>query len=178
MAADTFLTRWITVLYVTAAIAGLFDIIAPLSDLLDPDFKLVLTHGIDKQTIMGRDLPTYDLLAISAFVLVSHIVWLMAIVEAVRLARHFQCGHIFEERCARCLIRIGYIVVAFGFVDSFTAPVFQHFLYWRGISPWLMDAPLIYTLQPDAVMAGLFLIILGSVMRRAAALEENNRLIV
>jgi hypothetical protein len=93
-------------------------------------------------------------------------------------ARRYRKGQIFEEENARRLVRLGLALAAIGVLNTLSLPIFNMLLYWRGVSPWLADMPFILVFEPDYVMAGLFFVILGKIMRRGSELEERDRSIL
>jgi hypothetical protein len=174
---DAFFARWTGVLHALVALAALFTVASPLFALAH-ECPLELRQGQDVWKMDLRDLHAVDFAAIAGLSLAPRIVWLVVLWEVSGLARCYRRGHIFEECNARCFIRLGGLLTVMGTMHCIIAPISIYYLYWRGVSPWLGEISLIQQIQLDYIMAGLFFVIFGNVMRHAIELEENHRLIV
>lgn len=177
MSEDAYVARWSGLLYIFVALAALFTVVSPLYALTH-ECQLELTKGQEIWKTSLHDLRTPDFAAFLGAAMLPRGIWLAVLWEVLKLAQHYRLGRIFEESNARRLARIGSLLVAMGVIQCVMEPIVTYFLYWRGISPWLGDMTLIDVIQPDYVMAGLFFLIFGNVMRRAVELEETRRLIV
>jgi hypothetical protein len=95
-----------------------------------------------------------------------------------RLAFFYRQGAIFELRNAQCFMRLGGAFVALAILATVNVPLINIFLYWRGISPWLGEMPLLFMIEFDYLMAGVFFFVIGKIMRHGNELEESDRMIV
>jgi hypothetical protein len=176
---DIHLTRWSNLLTVMAVFTAVLTVMTAFYPLIfNGPLGLVKDNGAKVWTTTVQELPVFERLTVVFTSALYNFAWLYALVQIVRLARHFRAGHIFAEANARCFVRIGAALGLMGILQTLTYPLLNYFLYWRGISPWLGDMSLLDTIHPDYVMAGVFFFVLGKIMRRASELEESDRLMI
>lgn len=160
-------------------LAAIINIAEPIYEYFYGLVGLVKDEGKTIWTTLISELPFVDRIASITLSSLDSLAWLYVLLQIWRLARYYQNGHIFEERNALCFMRVGMGLCIMGFLQTAEYPVGAHYLYWRGISPWLADMPpIVFAIRADLLMAGVFFFVLGKIMRRAVELEETNRLIV
>lgn len=178
VSSDAYLARWSSVLYVMIALTMLYYLVSAVRFLAGAVGRITLVNAQEVWSIATGELPLFERGVLFCIVGLADIVLLYGFLQLYRLARNFRRGQIFEEYNARLLIRTGCALVAMGLLNAVSFTLARHYLYWRGISPWLGDASITYGIKHNYVMVGLFLFILGQVMRRAVELEESNRSII
>jgi hypothetical protein len=174
---DRYLARWSRSLTLLIAAAALFSIAAPVYLAADGQ-AFIFVSGEKTWRFMFSDLPWLDRIVFLPLISSTKIVWLYGLYQIYRLARQYRRGQIFDDANARRFVLLGVALAVIGVLDMAVYPIANVFLYWRGISPWLADMPFLLVFSPDYLMAGLFFIILGKIMRRGSDLEERDRSIV
>jgi hypothetical protein len=176
---DAHLARWSLALMAMVLIAAALNISFPIYEFFYGLTGFVKDEGKTVWTSLISALPLIDRFAITLFTELDSVVWLYVLLQIWLLARYYRSGRIFEECNAVCFMKVGQGLCIMGIVQSFEYHAVNHYLFWRGISPWLGDTPpVLFAVRVDMLMAGLFFFVLGKIMRRAIELEETNRLIV
>jgi hypothetical protein len=176
---DIYLTRWSNLLAGMAILAAIITSLALAYPLVfNGPLILMREHGADIWKTQIFDIPVFERVVVLFILYLPSFAWLFAIAQVFAIARNYITGAVFAEYNARCFVRIGIALAAMGVAETVYYPMINYFLFWRGISPWLADMPLLVVLRPDMFMAGLFFYVLGKIMRRASALEENDRLMI
>ncbi len=179
MSKDIHLTRWCNLLAVMAVFTALVTAAAVFYPLIfNGTIALSKDHAAQFWKTTMAEMPVFERLVVLGLLSLASAAWLYGLLQIFRLARNYRTGQIFGEANARYFVRIGVALGLIGILQSLTYPALNHFLYWRGISPWLGDMPLLFLIRPDYLMAGLFFFVLGKIMRRASELEETDRLMI
>lgn len=174
---DVYFSRWSSLLYMLVALASLLTVALPIQYLIRVG-RIVLLHDAKLQEFLVWSLPSFELSVVLFGMFTPRIVWLYGLLQFSRMARYFRQGRIFEERNARCLVRVGYALGIICVMDSVFLPSVAFAFYWGGTTPWLADLPIAHIIEPDYAMAGLLFLVLGKVMHRAVEIEKESRLIV
>lgn len=175
---DKALFRWSTVLLVLAFVTLLANILGPLSLILDGTDPLVLAKGDDLWKFTLGELKAWDRVVVFTTLVLPSLIWVLGVLQIGQLALLYRGGKVFEQANVRCFLRLGTILVVSGILESLVYPAINHYLFARGISPWLADMKLLFTLEPDLIMAGMFFFVLGKIMQRGVELQEFDRLTV
>lgn len=180
MQKDVHLKRWSNLLAVVAILAAVV-VLFRLADAVsfDGTIRFIKENGAQKWDIKLSDIPLFERLTVVALRSVPPLGTLYTFLQVFLLARNYRSGQIFSAANARYFVRIGLALLVMAAIGTVTFPFLNHFLYWRGISPWLADLPpLQWMLRPGNVLVGLFCLILGKIMQRASELEENDRMMI
>ena len=179
MPKDIRLIRWSNLLLALAIICALLAAAVPIY-ILFSDAPIVLLKEGGKTTwnTTFNALPTIDRLVVFVLTFSSSVAWLYGLLQIARLAVFYRQGAIFELRNARCFMYLGGAFVVIAILETVTGPLINAFLYWRGISPWLGEMPLLFLIEFDYLMAGVFFFVIGKIMRNGNELEESDRMIV
>jgi hypothetical protein len=177
MYGDIYLKRWSSVLYILVAFGALYYLFSG-ARFLYGDGRIVLIHGKQLWRISLGELSIADRLAMFGIVSPPDVVLLYSYWQLFKLAGNFRRGAVFHNNNASLLVRTGCGLITMGFLNALSFAIGRCYLYWRGISPWFGDSTITFGVKYNYVMVGLFLFVLGQVMRRASELEENQRLIV
>lgn len=179
MPQDAQFIRWSNVLYVMAIITAVVDAAVPFYILIyDLPLTFAKGNGQEHWSFTVMTLPLVARVIVFSILCSTNVAWLYGLLQVLRLARYYRQGIIFDKRNALCFLRLGVAFGIMGIVGTLAYPATNIYLYWQGISPWLADMPLLFILQPDYLMAGVFFFVLGKIMKRAGELEESDRLIV
>ncbi len=174
---DMTLRRWSGVLLMLAGLTIIISFIAPLV-LLSGDAPLVLAKGADVWRTTLSQLPLLEASLCVVVTSLPNVAWVYCVVQILLLARLYRAGKVFTQENSRYFRRIGIGLTVMGFLSVLVLPVIGHLLYYRGISPWLPDMPLLAVFEPDLLMAGVFFYVLGKIMQRGTELQENEDLTV
>jgi len=176
---DIYLARWSNLLAAMAILAATITMIVLIYPLIfDGPIVLATDHGAKVWNTKLFDIPVFERFTVLILLYLPSFAWLYVVLQVFRLARNYRDGQVFGEINARCFVRIGAALALIGGFETINVPFVAYFLYWRGICPWLADVSWLHLIQPNMFMAGLFFFILGKIMRRASALEENDRLMI
>jgi hypothetical protein len=176
---DIYLTRWSNVLAAMAVLAGVVTALTMIYPLIfDGPIVLAKAHGAEIWKMQILDMPVFERLTVLLALYMPSFAWLYIILHIFRLARNYRTGQIFGEVNACGFVRIGVALALMGLFQTIDYPFINHFLNWRGITPWLGEMPLVALIRPDMFMAGLFFYVLGKIVRRASDLEESDRLVI
>lgn len=174
---DKKLARLSGTLLVLAYVTALLSIIAPLALLTDSS-PIVLAKGSEIWKTTLGELPLLEGGLCVFLLLLPDMVWVYAVIQIARLAHYYRRGFIFEYRNTQCFVHIGGALIVMGIVGNLAMPLVNYLFYYRHISPWLADMPLLAVMEPDLIMAGAFFYVLGKIMRRGAELQDDERLTV
>ena len=155
-----------------------FNLIVPITFIVEGDQPLVFAKGQELFKFTLGELPAFERTVIFAVLFIPALIWVYGVLQIVRLALSYRTGEVFAARNSGYFIVLGIVLVVIGICDALAYPIVNIFMYERGISPWLGDIRLLQTLEPDMIMAGLFFVILGKIMRRGAELQEFDRLTI
>lgn len=174
---DVYLARWSGVLHILVWLAAVFTFVDPF-EYLTMDGRISLLHDGKIQEFQIWKLPPFELSVVLACWMSPKTFWLYTLFQFFMLGRVFRQGRIFDESNGRRLENVGYALATISLINTLAIPAVAFAFYWGGTTPWMADLPLAHVIEPDLAMGGLFFIILGKVMRRAAEMEEESRLIV
>jgi len=174
---DAKLVQWSTLLLLLAGLTVLAGIAAPVLLLLT-DGPLVLMRGQDVWRTTFYKLPPVDRGLLLLVLSLPEVVWLYIVAQIIALARRYRAGAVFDRANPACFTRIGVALAVMGMVSSFALPLAAWILYVRGACPWLADLWPLASLDPDLLLAGAFLFVVGSVMQRGTALQEAEMLTI
>ena len=160
-----------------ALLTGVLVVVGPLT-LLFQDVPIVLARGTEIWKTDLQSLPPAIALAMLAILLMPLVAWLYGVAQVVRLARQYRGGHVFDAPNTTRFVRLGAALMVMDVLNALVMPAVNYLLHGAGISPWVADMPLLALLQPDLLMAGVFFVVLGKIMRRAAELERSDRLTI
>jgi hypothetical protein len=174
---DITLHRWSGVLLMLAILTIVISFIAPVV-LLSGDAPLILAKGADIWRTTLSQLPRFEGALCVVITSLPNIAWVYCVVQILLLARLYRSGKVFTQENTRYFRRIGVGLTLMGFLSALMLPIIGYMLYYRGISPWLPDMPLLTLFEPDLLMAGVFFYVLGKIMQRGVELQENDDLTV
>lgn len=177
MAVDRNLARWSTVLLALALATALLSILTPVALLLDDAPVTLMRNGKIWQTSMNA-LGTTDQALLWIGVMLPQLAWFYGVLQVARLARSYRRGVMFDATVTGAFERLGIALAVMGTLETLQYPTLNFLLYYRGVSPWLGDMPVLALIQPDLLMAGAFFFVLGKIMRRGAELQETDSLTV
>ena len=179
MKKDIYLARWSNLLAAMAILAATITVIVLIYPLIfDGPIVLAREHGAKIWNTKLLDIPIFERFTVLIVLYLPSFAWLYGVLQIFRLARNYRAGKVFGELNARCFVQIGVALGLIGVFETIYLPIISYFLYWRGISPWLVDLSWLNLIQPNMFMAGLFFFVLGKIMRRASELEETDRLMI
>jgi len=168
---DRKLIWWSTALLLLAIAAAAQSVIGPLSLLADGN-PVVLKNGPEIWQFTFQSLQRMDATILTVIILLPQVAWISAAWQVARLAIHYRRGGFFSPIITTCFLRLGMALAAMGALDSLAYPAVDYIFYWRGVSPWLGDVPVLAILRLDLMMAGAFFFILGKIMTRGKELQD------
>jgi hypothetical protein len=174
---DIYIVRWSNVLSVLVILAALLTIIL-IINFTFYDGKIGLLHDKKVYVFFIKNLSWPEFYTTIMCIFSVELTWMLGLLQLFRLARHFRHGRIFDEDNSRHLMRISYVLVAVTIIDALTPPIISAIFYWRGVTPWMSDIPMLELIEPAYVLAAIFFFILAKVMSRAADMERESRLYV
>lgn len=174
---DKELKRWSGILLFLGYATAVMSILGPLS-LLSKDAPIILARGKEVWSTTFSQIGGVDGAVVLILALLPTAAWVYAVFYIVQLARHYQAGRVFAVGNTGCFLRIGAALAAMGVLDMAVYPLSNLWLFYRGITPWLGDMPILALFDPSLIMAGAFFYVLGKIMARGVALEDNDRLTV
>lgn len=177
MSTDVKLSRWSTILLVLAVLTLLHNLAAPLPLILG-EIPLVLVRGEETWRATMPQLPTADAWIFGAVMMAPQMVWIYCVAQVGRLAQSFRRGVLFGPRVTAAFLRFGCALLLMGVMQTVQYPAVNSLFFWRGVTPWLADMPLLTLLSPDLIMAGAFFFVLGKIMQRGAELQDFDELTV
>lgn len=174
---DAKLARWSAALLLMAALTVIAGLAEPVS-LAFTDGPVVLMRGAEVWRTTFHRLPVADRVLLLLILGLPQLVWFYIVAQIVVLARRYRAGAVFDPRNPRCFTRIGAALGVMAVLSAIAVPLAAWMLYARGDCPWMADVSLLAALDPDLLLAGGFLFVVGSVMRRGAELQEAESLTI
>jgi hypothetical protein len=174
---DVYIVRWSNLLSILVVLAALLTIALVVNFALHSG-KIGLMHDEKIHVFFVTNLSWPEFCVAVGCVFSAEITWMYGLLQLFWLARHFRRGRIFDEDNSKRLLHISYVLAAVTVIDALTPPIIAFTLYWRGVTPWLSDLPLLRLIEPAYILASIFFFILAKVMSRAVELERESRLYV
>lgn len=174
---DARLAGWSNLLY-ALVILIMLTTIGLTAHFLLYDGKVVLSHQQQMYIFFMQDLPWFEFCVSAASICIIETTWICGLWQLLRLAGSFRRGGVFDEDNARRLVRLSGVLAIISVLDMLRRPIIAAVFYWRDVTPWMSELPLIHFINPSYVLAAIFFLILGKVMGRATELEKESRLYI
>lgn len=138
------------------------------------DLPLVLEVNGEYWTRKISEFVFTDRLVIISLIQMSELAWFWALYKMWSLARLYSGGQFFTPQNSQCFIGIGNALMLMAVLETLLVPALSGYLYGRGVIDSFVDLDLALLFSGiDLMTAGLFCLLIGSIMEKASALQED-----
>lgn len=139
------------------------------------DLPISLVINGEVWTRQVSDFATPDRVMVFALIELASLSWFWALFNMWRLAKLYKDGQYFTPKNSRRFVGIGYALITMSVLQTLLVPVVSWYLYSREIidefADW--DISLIFLSEIDLLTAGLFFLLIGTIMERAIKMQEE-----
>jgi hypothetical protein len=139
------------------------------------DFPISLQVNGEVWTRQVSEFAMSDRLVVFTLIELASLPWFWALFNMWRLAGLYKGSQYFTQGNSKCFVNIGVALIIMAALQTSLAPVASWYLYSRdvidGLADW--DISLIFLSETDLLTAGLFFLLVGTIMEKASKLQEE-----